>query len=105
MAASAAPSSQLLGAALAGLLVMSAAGCSAEPGSDKITSSKHVENLDAQGFEKLCDARSGTVEAIAHCGGLASGPGFAYDLTTQELSEHTCKGGNTCGGWNCLVDE
>lgn len=97
------PSTKLLGAALAGLLAMTVTACSNETGSDKITSSKHVEDLDAEGFKMLCDARHGTVEALAHCGGLATGPGFAYDTNTQELSEHSCKGGNTCGGWNCLT--
>ena len=96
----------LLQAALAGLLCLSAACSSDEPDADpKITSSKRVENLDADGFKALCDARHGTVEVMAHCGGLASARGFAYDTTTQELSEHTCKGANTCSGWNCVTDE
>ena len=64
-----------------------------------------MANLDAAGFKALCDERHGTVEALAHCGGLASARGFSYDTTTQQLSEHTCKGANTCGGWNCVTDE
>lgn len=105
VAALPAPSSKLLRAALAGLLAMTVTACADDGKSDKITSTQRVGYLDAEDFKAMCDARHGTVEAIAHCGGVASGPGFAYDQTTQELSEHTCKGGNTCAGWNCLTDE
>jgi len=100
------PSSKLLHAALAGLLALSATGCgddSRPPGSPAITSTQHVENVDADSFKVMCDARDGTVEVMAHCNGLATGPGFAYDVTTSELAEHTCKGANTCAGWNCLT--
>jgi len=105
-----APSSKLLQAALAGILALSVSGCADDEAPPKqsaspvITSSQHVENLDADGFKAMCDARGGTVEVMAHCGGLASGRGFSYDTTTSELSEHTCKGANTCAGWNCLTD-
>jgi hypothetical protein len=96
--------SRLLAAALAGLLCLTQA-CGSDDDTDAtITSSKKVENLDADGFQALCDERGGTVEVMAHCGGLASGKGFSYDTATDMLSEHTCKGANTCGGWNCVID-
>lgn len=97
-------SSRLRQAALAGLLCLSAPACgsSSDP---EITSQKRIENLDAAGFKALCDARKGTVEVMAHCGGLASARGFSYDSATQLLSEHTCKGANTCAGWNCVTDD
>ena len=104
----------LLAAALAGLLCLTQA-CSAEEaapvdasgaaGAPGITSSEKVENLDAAGFKALCDERNGTVEVMPHCGGFASARGFSYDTTTSMLSEHTCKGANTCSGWNCVTDE
>jgi len=95
-------SPRLLQAALAGLVSLGLMGCgSSQP---EITSTKHVENLDEAGFTKLCDARSGRVEVLAHCGGLATARGFSYDITTQELAEHTCKGANTCAGWNCITN-
>jgi hypothetical protein len=100
--------SRLLQAALAGLLSVGAAGCgssSPAPGDPMITSSSTVEGLTAEGFKALCDARNGTVEALSHCGGLATAAGFSYDLDTQLLSEHTCKGANTCAGWNCVTDD
>lgn len=108
-----APSSKLLHAALAGILALSVTGCGDDNGkstagastSPEITSSEQVESLDADGFKALCDARSGTVEVMPHCGGFATGRGFSYDTTTSELSEHTCKGANTCAGWNCLTDK
>ncbi|MEO8916738.1 MAG: hypothetical protein ABI488_04885 [Polyangiaceae bacterium] len=98
----------LLSAALTGLLCLSASGCGAHEtsaaGPGVITSSQKVDTLDEAGFTQLCDARGGMVEVMPHCGGFASAKGFSYDLATSELSEHSCKGANTCGGWNCVVD-
>jgi hypothetical protein len=98
----------LLQAALAGLLTLTASACSREPtpppGPGEITSTEVVGPLDAAAFQTLCDERDGTVEVMPHCGGFATAPGFSYDLTTEALSEHTCKGANTCGGWNCVTD-
>jgi hypothetical protein len=71
----------------------------------EITSSMAVQNLDADGFKALCDARHGTVEVMPHCGGFATAAGFSYDTGTELLSEHTCKGANTCAGWNCVTTE
>lgn len=101
----------MLGAALLGLLSASMGACGAGSGSKgsgpeepRITSSKFVGELSAEDFQALCDERDGTVEVMAHCGGLASARGFSYDNETLLLSEHTCKGANTCGGWNCITD-
>jgi hypothetical protein len=99
----------LLRAAVAGLLAGSLAACSAgpeaEPARGKITSTESVGMLSEDEFKAMCDEAGGTVEALAHCGGLATGPGFAYDSTDGTLSRHTCAGANTCGGWNCLTEE
>jgi hypothetical protein len=99
----------LLRAAVAGLLTGSLAACSsareAEPARGRITSTESVGMLSEDEFKAMCDEAGGTVEALAHCGGLATGPGFAYDSTDGTLSRHTCAGANTCGGWNCLTDE
>lgn len=101
--------SPLLRAAVTGLLTGSLAACSsptdAEPARGKITSTEVVGALSEDEFKAMCDEAGGTVEALAHCGGLATGPGFAYDSTDGTLSRHTCAGANTCGGWNCLTDE
>jgi len=104
----------LLVAALAGLLASTSA-CSSDDsssssgspsgdGAPHITSSTLVEGMDAAAFQALCDERHGTVEVMAHCGGLATAKGVSYDTETQLLSEHTCKGANTCGGWNCIIE-
>ena len=105
----ASPSDRLRGAALAGLLCLSAVACAskdeAKPGDGTahITSSKAVGVLTEAQFTALCDERDGTVEVMPHCGGFATGKGFSYDNATLLLSEHTCAGANTCGGWNCLT--
>jgi len=99
------PSPPIAKAALAGLLCLSASACSStlETGPGEITSSQSIAGLTVTGFTEQCDARGGTVEVIAHCGGLNSCRGFSYDKTTELLSEHSCKGAATCGGWNCLL--
>ena len=61
--------------------------------------------LTADAVKALCDERGGTVEVMPHCGGFATAKGFSYDAGTQELSEHTCRGANTCGGWNCVIPD
>jgi hypothetical protein len=70
-----------------------------------ITSSEEVGVLTEAEFTALCDERGGTVEVMPHCGGFATAKGFSYDNTTLLLSEHTCAGANTCGGWNCAIDD
>ena len=106
-------SANLLSAALAGLLCFT--GCSKDEsnsssenvGADPahITSSKNVGAMTEAQFTAQCDERGGTVEVMPHCGGFATGKGFSYDSTTEELSEHTCRGANTCAGWNCVVPD
>jgi hypothetical protein len=99
----------LTSAALAGLLCVSASACTTEkppaPGPGEITSSQVVADMTEEKFTAACDERGGTVEVMPHCGGFATAKGFSYDLGTQELSEHTCKGGNTCAGWNCAIPD
>ena len=101
------PSPYLVNAALAGLLCWSASACSSKPDTSaaEITSSQAVANLTVETFTEQCDARGGTVEIIPHCGGLNTCKGFSYDRTTELLSEHSCKGASTCGGWNCLIPD
>jgi hypothetical protein len=101
------PSPPMVTAALAGLLCLGVAACSSKPetGPGEITSSQSVASLTVAAFTAQCDARGGTVEVIAHCGGLNTCKGFSYDKTTELLSEHSCKGAATCGGWNCLVPD
>lgn len=101
------PSARLVGAALLGLLCTPVLACSSDADDNSephITSSQALADVDAANFQERCDARSGTVEVIAHCGGLNTCKGFSYDVTTGLLSEHTCKGAATCAGWNCLID-
>jgi len=110
------PSQLLLRAALAGLLSASVGACSTSsstpdgnraaqtPEEAHIISTESVGVLTADDFQALCDERGGTVEVLAHCGGLATAAGFAYDNGELTISEHTCAGANTCGGWNCITD-
>ena len=101
------PSEDLRTAALAGLLCLATVACSPEAdtrqGDAHITSSESVGELTEAQFTALCDERGGTVEVMPHCGGFATAKGFSYDNATLLLSEHTCAGANTCGGWNCAI--
>lgn len=82
--------------------VAGAGGTAAD--SPHITSSTAAGVLTADDFKALCDQHGGTVEVMPHCGGFATAKGISYDAGTQLLSEHTCMGANTCGGWNCIID-
>lgn len=103
------PREELRAAALAGLLGLAAVACSYEKapqaGEGRITSSENVGAMTEAEFTALCDKRGGAVEVMPHCGGFATAKGFSYDNTTQLLSEHTCAGANTCGGWNCAITD
>ncbi len=106
------PSRGLLLAAIAGLLG-SVPACGGDSGGDDaatdeaphMTSSELMPGVTLESFTAMCDERGGTVEVIPHCGGVNTCKGFAYDQTTEMLSEHTCKATNTCGGFNCIVPQ
>jgi hypothetical protein len=76
-------------------------GCPSETGG-VITSSTVDATMDLAKFTALCDARHGTVEIHPHCGGYNSCKGLSYDTSTHVLTEHTCKGLNTCAGYSCI---
>ena len=60
-------------------------------------------NMTLEQFTDDCDARRGKVELHSHCGGVNSCKGFSYDEDTDVLTEHTCKGANTCAGYSCVI--
>ena len=59
--------------------------------------------LTLEQFTALCDAKHGIVEIQPHCGGSNACRGMSYDSNTQTLTEHTCRGTNTCGGYSCVI--
>ena len=97
------------GAGAAGVPAADAGGADgaggAAPELPHITSSQNVGVMTEEQFKALCDERGGTVEVMPHCGGFATAKGFSYDTSTELLSEHTCHGANTCGGWNCAIPD
>lgn len=116
-------SQALLAAALGGLLCLNAcknddSDDGDDPGAqtqgltcqDGIDPSPHITKEEPntpdpgeEAFRAECAQRGGAFEIMIHCGGLASGRGFAYDRTIETRSEHTCRGANTCAGYNCVV--
>jgi hypothetical protein len=98
------PSRVLLSAAITGLLstVGSACDSSSEP-SGRIIEVRIEPDMTLEKFTEDCDARDGTVELHATCGGVNTCQGFSYDDATHELTEHTCRGVNTCSGYSCVV--
>lgn len=93
----------LVAAALGGLL-LAGPGCgSSDAGGGVIASSTTDPSMTLDQFTKNCDARHGTVEIHSHCGGENSCKGMSYDTGNQVLTEHTCKGLNTCTGYSCVV--
>lgn len=100
-------------AAMLGLLAAAPVSCSGSKEGDAdaadntqgVTSTEIVPDLTLEDFSAMCDEAGGVVETHAHCGGVVSGPGFSYDSETDELTEHTCAGINTCTGFSCVIDE
>lgn len=128
--ADSAASHALLSAALGGLLCLASAACGAstEPteveaeasssggaasgqaGCDAgvdpnphITSSETIADLTLEAFTADCNTQNGVVEVHPHCGGVNSCRGISYDSDTDTLTEHTCRGANTCTGFSCVV--
>lgn len=97
-----AASRALVAAALGGLL-LAVPACSSSEGAAVITATTRIVDMTLEQFTKDCDARGGTVEIHAHCGGENSCRGMSYDTDTKVLTEHTCKGMNTCAGYSCVV--
>jgi hypothetical protein len=105
------PSGVLLAAAISGLL-SGAAACDSEShghgepsgdGTARVISKSVVLDMTVERFTQDCDTRGGTVELHSHCGGVNSCHGLSYDDVTHVLSEHTCRGLNTCSGYSCVV--
>lgn len=93
------PSPPLLGLAVMGLL----SGCGDEAASSElVTSRKTVASFDEDAFAKECAERGDVIQTHPHCGGFNSCKGVSYDRTIMELTEHTCKGANTCAGVTCV---
>jgi hypothetical protein len=92
----------LVTAALGGLL-LAAPACGSSASDGVITSSTTDPSMTLEQFTKSCDARHGAVEIHSHCGGENSCKGMSYDTGNQVLTEHTCKGLNTCTGYSCVV--
>lgn len=69
-----------------------------------VTSSQTIADLGLDEFTQMCDEASGVVEVHDSCAGAVSGRGFSYDSDTDQFTEHTCRGFNTCRGFSCVVD-
>lgn len=109
--------SRLVLAALGGLLCVTGSGCGGEdtgestaalgcgPASQdgKITTSVTDTTITQASFEADCTTRGGTFEIHPHCGGANACRGMSYDTDTKVLTEHTCKGLNTCAGYSCII--
>jgi hypothetical protein len=98
-------STALWSAAVAGLLGGVACDGEGAGAGGEITSSVVDPDMTQEAFAAACDEEDGTLELHAHCGGENSCKGFSYDTDTDVLTEHTCKGLNTCAGYSCVVPE
>lgn len=104
------PTPAILSAALAGLMCMGS-GCGKEdskkedvatPTTPQVTSKVDAPDLTFAKFSEDCLTRGGLVETHASCGGASSCKGISFNKFSKKLVEHTCKGGNTCGGMSCI---
>ena len=74
----------------------------------RTVTSTTVETLTEAQFKTMCDAKGGSFEIVAECSGHATCKGFSYDDGTvsgnpPQLTEHTCRGVNTCAGYSCVI--
>lgn len=83
----------------AGLAGACDAGVSPNP---TVTKSTKV-TMTREQFTADCDRRHGFFEIEPHCGGSNACRGMSYDSTTETLTEHSCRGTNTCAGYSCIV--
>jgi hypothetical protein len=119
------PSSTLWGAAVVGLLGVSGLSCSdsGEPGSVQdtplvdeqdtapaeppepmgILSTETLPELTFADFSDDCLGRGGVVQIHATCAGNNACRGMSFNKWSKQLTEHTCKGLNSCGGASCVV--
>lgn len=68
-----------------------------------ITSAMIVPSMTLDMFTSQCLAQNGMVEISPHCGASNSCRGMSYDIETETLTQHTCQGTNTCGGYSCVI--
>lgn len=105
--------SALLSAAVAGLVLGALPACSTEGHNCKVApdagnpyvvdSIVSDEEMTFAKFSKLCEERSGFIQTHAACVGNNSCKGISYNNFNLTLSEHTCKGLNSCSGMSCVV--
>jgi hypothetical protein len=69
----------------------------------QITSATVVAGLTLDQFTAQCQTVSGILEIQPHCGGSNACRGMSYDSATQTLTQHTCRGMNSCAGFSCVV--
>src|SRR5262245_56676533 len=90
----------LTAAALGGLLCLA---CGSDDPDGVITKKTVDPDMTLERFTAECDTRGGHVEIASHCGGVNSCKGMSYDQDTHVLTEHTCRGMNTCAGYSCII--
>jgi hypothetical protein len=87
----------------AGRAASPAAACDGGmPDKPAVTSSKMVV-MTQEEFAQQCTSMDGLMEIQPECGGSNACRGMSYDTGTETLTEHTCRGTNTCAGYTCIV--
>jgi hypothetical protein len=77
--------------------------CPGDPVPNASISSSTTVSLTLSDFTSQCDGLGGVVEIQPHCGGSNACRGMSYDTGTQVLTQHSCRGLNTCAGYTCIV--
>jgi len=102
------PRRALLAAALTGLMSVAAAGCATEEEAQqddtpRVLSKVTDESMTFAKFSAECEKRGGLVQTHAVCAGNNACKGLSFNKYSYELTEHTCKALNSCGGMSCVV--
>jgi hypothetical protein len=68
-----------------------------------VTSTTVDPTMTLTTFTDECNQRGGVLEVEPECGGHNSCRGISWDTGTETITEHTCKGMNTCAGYSCII--
>lgn len=68
-----------------------------------ITDRRELPDLTFAQFSTDCAARGGLVQTHATCAGNNACRGMSFNKWSKELTEHSCRALNSCGGASCVV--
>lgn len=72
-------------------------------GTPRVLSRSTEADLTFDGFATWCEDEGGLVQTHALCAGANACAGMSFNKHNEQLSVHTCRATNSCGGVSCVV--